>query len=270
MNFLLMMFALICAQEPGKPGDPGTPPTWATLDCFRVPACHWQITWYRRGGDTPGGKGAATVVDCVYEGWALRGVGRRVEVRKGGKVVSVTVETGRWHFTHDCERNVVVAHTAAVLNVDGFSRSLHAGWNRDMVIACAQRLKARVVSEKDRQGGREVERVRLITLGDPATNGAEPIHGMPEPRLTKLLESPGAKFRTRTYWFDPASGLCMGYCCGCASPKYEERIDYPGPESVPRSLFEFRVPRNATLEIDDPELGRRVVSEGQKGVDLRE
>ena len=209
-------------------------------------------------------------MDSIYEGWALRGVGRRVEVRKDGKLVSVTVETGRWHYTHDCERNFVIAHTAAVLNVDVFYRSLHAGWNRDMVIAVAQRLKGRVVSEKDRQGGREVERLRLILLADPGTNGKEPIHGIPEPRLTKLLESPGAKFRTRTYWIDPASGLCVGYGCGCASPKHEERIDYPSPESVPRILFEFRVPRSATLEIDDPELGRRVVSEGQKGVDLRE
>jgi hypothetical protein len=37
-----------------------------------------------------------------------------------------------------------------------------------------------------------------------------------------------------------------------------------------RDSFRFRVPRKATLEINDPELGRRVYSMDQEGPDLRE
>ena len=43
-------------------------------------------------------------------------------------------------------------------------------------------------------------------------------------------------------------------------PKHEEWIDYP--ESIPLELFTFRVPKNATLRVEAPDLGRVVLSPG--------
>ncbi len=83
-------------------------------------------------------------------------------------------------------------------------------------------------------------------------------------------ESPGTKFVTRQAWFDLATHLPVHYRCGCRPPKHQNWYDYPRPESVPRELFKFEVPRDAELIVVDPALGRHVQSEGPTEPDPRQ
>jgi hypothetical protein len=209
-------------------------------------------------------------LDVTVEGWEVRGVGRRVETRRGSKLTSVTVLTPRWQFTWDVTANVVVAHSACSYQHELAGESMPLSWLRE---ALETHLKATAISytvEKDRRDGKPVEKITAKYLAVPGWIGEEPTHGFDAKRDHKLAKIPGAKFLTRTYWFDPMTHVIVGYRCGCQKPKQEWWCDYPAPESVPRELFTFRVPREATLEINDPELGRQVRSEGQKGPDLRQ
>jgi len=234
----------------------------------RAPAYHWQQTMYADwlGHDRPP-DGPPKVLH-VEEGWALRGVGRRVEVRDQSKLLCVVVDTPRWRFVHDVVRNSVAAHPSQ-LKTPAMTPFVPMLWTRDEMVRWSERNRAASVSEKHVLRGKEAEKITLKCLADPAVDGDWPIHQFIPEKHLKLLQSPDAKFRTRTYWFDPKTGLEVGYKCGCRSQKHEYWIEYPAPESLPRELFRFEVPRGATLEVNDPELGRQVYSEGQKGPDLR-
>ena len=115
-----------------------------------------------------------------------------------------------------------------------------------------------------------IEKITFRFLADPEVQGQWPLHGFDPEKHQKLLESPDAQFRTRTFWFDPESHLLLGYQCGCKSPKLKFWVDYPAPRSVPRALFDIQVPRDATLEVNDPQLGRRILSKALRFPDPRE
>jgi hypothetical protein len=75
---------------------------------------------------------------------------------------------------------------------------------------------------------------------------------------------PGSHDQVDTVWFDPdplhpvkqRSDLWDGGVT-------EARYDYPAPENVPADLLTFQPPRDVTLEINDPDLGRQVYSEAR-------
>ena len=43
----------------------------------------------------------------------------------------------------------------------------------------------------------------------------------------------------------------------------EARYDYPDPANIPADLLTFQPPRDVTVEINDPDLGRQVYSEAR-------
>lgn len=205
-------------------------------------------------------------IRAVEEGWAVKGVGRRVERREGGELVRLTLDTPRWRFVWYVPRKVVIAYPSRLED------PLHLGdrylvGSRDYIMRWSERLRATHVSEKDRLDGREVEKVTHRFLAE--ADGDQNIHDW-RPAFDKLLQSPDAVFRTRTHWFDPKTNLPVRRACGCKFPRHDDWIDYPPPESVPPGLFQFEVPRDATLEVNDPELGRRIYSEVQTEPDLRD
>lgn len=234
-----------------------------------VPAYHWQRTWYPAGVAERFKYEGRVKPWSTEEGWAVRGVGRRVETRQGSKLVSVVVDTPRWRFVWYVSQKLVVA-VPSRLDEFNFPPEGVNLVSRRWITAWETRNRATMVWAKDRRNGEEVEKLTARSLGDPDYDGRCPIHGFDPKKHQKLLESPDAQFRTRTYWLDPQTHLQVAYRCGCKSPKQEYSIDYPAPESVPRELFEFQIPRDARLEIDDPQLGRRILSEGQSFPDPRE
>lgn len=223
----------------------------------RLPsAYHWRLT---RPGFQP-------EMD-IEEGWTIRGIGRRVETRRGkeSKLVLLVVETPRWHFSYDLARNLVVASPSL----------LEASWpqieawttQRESINRLYEELTAIFAQEKDRRRGKDVERITYYFPADFVHGGDWPIHSL----FPKgLIEPSGNGFRTRTHWWDPKTDRSLGRRCGCKPPKHGEvSIDYPEPETFPKQLFTFQVPRDALLEINDPALGRKVYSEATTLPDLR-
>jgi hypothetical protein len=43
----------------------------------------------------------------------------------------------------------------------------------------------------------------------------------------------------------------------------EATLDYPSADAVAGDLFTFTMPRDVVLEVNDPDLGRQLYSEGQ-------
>lgn len=71
--------------------------------------------------------------------------------------------------------------------------------------------------------------------------------------------------RAETIWFDPDSLRPVKRLVDFDDGQsIETRIDYPAPEAVADDLFAFRPPRDVLIEINDPDLGRQVYSEGQQ------
>lgn len=202
----------------------------------------------------------------THEVWMRRGVGRRVETRKGRELTFVIVDTPRWRLLHDVASNRVAASPSQLAdrNVGDDDAMLSL---RDPIIRMWEQSTAGFVCEDDTVDGKEVEKITFYCPVDVIARGEWPIHSF-EPE--KHLELSGTEFRTRQYWFDRRTGRQLGYRCGCQTPRSEEWIDFPSPESLPPKRFTFRVPRDALLEINDPELGRQVYSEGQTEPDLRE
>ena len=254
------------AGEPVPSQGPGK--SSSSID--RIPAYHYRKIRYESPGNPAADfrdyDGPPRIVG-IEEGWAVRGVGRRVEVRQEGKLVSLMVETPRWRFRWDVTRNVVIAYPSR-LNEQG-PKEVSSIRERKGVKRWSERARATYVSEKDRLSGEEVEKITFTYLADPERDDRWPIHGW-KPGYERLLQSPDVVFRTRTYWFDLKTQLLVRRQCGCKPPKYYDWVDYPAPESIPRDLFRFEVPRDATLEINDPALGRQVVSEVEAGPDLRD
>jgi hypothetical protein len=128
--------------------------------------------------------------------------------------------------------------------------------------------------ETDRLDGREVEKITVFLPPETrASFGPDPTRYCAHrfnPKRHLLLS--GTEFRSRVFWFDPETHLLLKRKCGCKPPNNgthdEKKIEYPAPESVSRDLLTFEVPRGASLQVRDPQLGRPVYSEGQTESDL--
>src|SRR5262249_3139328 len=102
----------------------------------------------------------------------------------------------------------------------------------------ARSHRADLVVERDTVAGREARRV--------------------------VLRWPGAAGpQTTTLWFDFGSLLPLKE--HSESPDglvVETTIDYPSADAVAGDRFTFTMPRDVILEVNDPELGRQLYSEG--------
>jgi hypothetical protein len=71
-----------------------------------------------------------------------------------------------------------------------------------------------------------------------------------------------------TVWFDPESLRPLRQLSEQWDGRLiDSRIDYPSPSDVPEDLLAFRPPRDVTLEINDPDLGRQVYSDARQSAD---
>ena len=215
-------------------------------------------------------------VAFVEEVWALRGVGRRVETRKGTELVSVIVDTSRWRFHYVPRRKLVSVSPGTFISASpdewpaqhpnsALANDFDKFRTREEIVQEAKTLHARLVSNGEQRDGKELEKLTLHCLADPDVNGDWPIHGFDSEKHGPLLRSPNAEFRTRTYWIDPKTHLVVGFKCGCRLMKTEYTVDYPSPESMRRELFRVDAPPDVTLMVNDPTLGRTLRSEGQLG-----
>lgn len=204
-----------------------------------VPAYHWRDVSFLGNG----------VV--IEEGWALRDVGRRVELHEASALRMLTLDTPRWHFVWQPGRNRVMASPSRLGDPAGEE------WLRERAntISIAEDWTAVVACERVQLDGRDVDKVTAYYPADPQQRGRWPIHGF-DPRAH--LRVSGKEFRTRTFWFDPETHLMVRRECGCQPAKYLVTVDYPPPENLPRERFNFEIPKDARLEIVDPALGRPV------------
>jgi outer membrane lipoprotein-sorting protein len=77
---------------------------------------------------------------------------------------------------------------------------------------------------------------------------------------------------TESLWFDRESRRPVKFQSTDSKTHFttEATIDYPAATSIPAEQFVPTVPRDATLEINDPAFGRQVRSAGTGGLDLRQ
>jgi hypothetical protein len=213
-----------------------------------------------------GGTDELAKLVVTREVWAVRDVGRREERREGSKLVSVVVDTPRWRFSWNVLRNRVVASPSHL--EDLWARAAeYPRKDRTEVLRVTEYLTGISVIQKEWRGDREVEKItEYAPPGAPSAYETSCIHVF---RPKKHLKLPGTQFLNRVHWFDPKTGRLLGRRCGCKPSVHEYWVDFPEPESVPRELFRFEVPRDATLEVKDPELGREIRSKGQTGPDPR-
>jgi len=196
--------------------------------------------------------------ESIDEGWAVRGVGRRLENYQGSELRLLVVDTPRWHFVWSPARGRVIASPSRLGNPKGEPRTYPR--ERAAVIRTFEMRTGVPACEKEQVGSKQVDKVTIHFPADPRHQGW-PIHDF-EPRVQLTVS--GTESRTRTYWFDPETDLALRRQCGCKPPKYHWCVDYPAPESVPKELFTFEVPEGARLEVVDPELRRPLYSEGKR------
>ncbi|MHC4402446.1 MAG: hypothetical protein ACYTG0_22505 [Planctomycetota bacterium] len=250
---------------------PSSPSLGSAFD--RAPAFHWRrIIYYHHGRGIREGRSITEIEDPrrighVEEGWAVRGVGRRVEVRKGSELLFLCVETPRWRLVWNVQAKRVDA-TPSQLDDPSVGRDNSMTRDRESQIRAVERPSGIFVSETERLDAKEVEKITPYLPTERRRHTGGHIRDF-EPK--KHLERSGTEFQAcRTRWFDLETRLTVQSQCGCQLPNRDEYVDYPPPESVPRELFTFQVPRDALLAIGDPELGRHIYSEGQTEPDLRE
>jgi hypothetical protein len=199
--------------------------TWS-----EVAACHRISTWTDRDGESH-----------TDEVWYVRDKGGRREKRRGGELISVVVANDRWEFRWEVQENSVAAWSRKLLGLwsvfEGAGRILDC----EAEIAWAEKHRAEIKVEGDSLDGVPVKKVTLRWPGVP-----------------------GAPAQVNTLWFEPTSLRPVRR--RSQSPDgstAETRIDYPAPEDVPADLFAFQPPAGAVLEINDPEFGRQIYSEGR-------
>ena len=194
-----------------------------------VPACHRVVCI-----KTP-------TLNRTMETWYVRGKGGREETKSGNTLVGVVVNNGRWEFRWDVAEHLVAAWSPALLGKRSEFERAGLIQNSEALIRWAEGHKADIHIEPDTLGGKTV---RKVTLQWPGPAGAL------------------AKPQVDTFWFDPdtlrpvkqQSELWDG---GTSEATY----DYPAAENVPADLLQFQTPREVTLEINDPDLGRQVYSD---------
>ncbi|MHC4402444.1 MAG: hypothetical protein ACYTG0_22495 [Planctomycetota bacterium] len=198
------------------------------------------------------------------EVWAVKGVGHRRESHVGSKLERLRVETNRWCFFWHPARGRVVATPSLVGDPEAGRRT--GIKERAEFVRRWEKSTAVFACERERLSGREVDKITAFFPVNPRRSGDTLYDFSPgDYRKTSATE-----FVTREAWFDLTTHLRLRYRCGCRPPKHQNWDEYPPPESVPRELFKFQVPRDAELIVVDPALGRHVQSEGQEEPDLRE
>ncbi|MFO0960387.1 MAG: hypothetical protein U0800_23625 [Isosphaeraceae bacterium] len=176
----------------------------------------------------------------VEETWAVRGRGFRKEIRRDGELIGVIVRNPRWEFRHDIPGKTVAAWSAdlAPSHRDPDDEGLIL--DREDFERWARSQRARVAVEGDTIGGRKALKLRLRW---PGANGD----------------------RGDTAWFDPDSLRPIRQRTGSIDGTViDTTIDYPPADAVADDLLAFAMPRDALLEVNDPELGRQLYSEGRK------
>ncbi|WP_422927800.1 hypothetical protein [Singulisphaera sp. PoT] len=200
----------------------------------RVPASH-------RSERRLGADGKVRTVEI----WFVRGRGYRQEIRVDDRLIGVTVANSRWKFQWDVPGRLIAAWSLALTqrppdpDLDGLvleSASL---------MSWAEKHHAEIQVEPDEVDGRPTRR---MILHWPGPDGESSLA------------------QTTTVWFDRETHLPIREHRDLGSGLViEERLDYPEASTVPDALLAFRPPRDVTLEINDPDLGRQVYSEGQAG-----
>jgi hypothetical protein len=194
-----------------------------------VPACHTVVerAWPQQ--------------KITQETWFVRGKGGRMETRSPQGRVGVVINNGRWEFRWDVPGHLVAAWSIPLLGQR--SEFARAGLieNSESLLRWAETHQADIHIEPDRLDGRTVRKVVLRWPG-PAGAGSLP--------------------QVDTVWFDPDSLLPIRHRMeiwdgGVA----DARFDYPAPENVPSDLFAFQPPRDVTLEVNDPDLGRQIYAD---------
>jgi hypothetical protein len=235
-----------------------------------APVYHTRFVIYPSSIELAKYSAFAAGIETIEEVWAVRGVGRRHEVRQGSTPPTVTIETPRWRFQRVGENRVAVSPSLlAPIRLEGTLGNSDATvvTHRGSVILSHESLSGAFASEKALLNGREVEKMTCYLPADPDVGGKLNIHGLDPARL---LQTSGTEFCNRVYFFDPKTDLVLEKRCGCKVKVVDWWVDYPTAKSIAPERLQFQVPRDATLEIYDPELGRVIVSKGQKGPDLRQ
>jgi hypothetical protein len=211
-----------------------------------------------------------TAAESSIEGWAVKGIGRRIEYRdKSKKLEMLVVDTPRWRFTWRPNRNRVTAQPSRLEHAGedaGVSQSVRE--ERADIVREYETLTGMFSYRKVRLGEDEVDRLFGHFPPDPLYMHMANLHHF-DPKVIRTSPIP-TEFYTRRHWYDPKTGLTRGYRCGCkgATPTTNAnapalKIDYPQPENIPRELFNFQIPATARLTVVDPELDRPLQSDGQ-------
>jgi hypothetical protein len=200
--------------------------------------------------------------DRNSEVWLVPDVGRREEVRQGSQQMAlITVDTPRWQLEWDAVLNRVVASPSQLKRKQDRSLSrLELSRPRETLIRLEELLGTPLASRKERIDGRELERIEGYAAEVTFEGDGPRRDRLPAP-LEQLLAT---EFRrARTWWVDPGTQLVVGRRCGCKGPAQEILYDFRPPDTFPRELFTLKIPRDALLIVDDPQLGRRILSPGE-------
>jgi hypothetical protein len=201
-----------------------------------APAFHFKRIGFEAGQTEPSG---------AQEVWVVRGVGRRMEVRDGRTLVGVVVDNLRWQLQWDVKRDHVIAWPSKLADPAAHGDDDAVIISRESFVKWGEKFKAEIVPEKGRLDGKEVEKITLRWPGE-------------------------IEMGTNTVWFDPRTHRPLKKRYESDDGRITEVvIDYPAPDAVPKERFTFHVLRSALLEVNDPQLGRQLYSEGQKHPDLR-
>ncbi len=194
-----------------------------------VPACHRLVVM----------KGPE--LNRTMETWFVRGKGGRHEVRSGDGLIGVAVNNGRWEFRWDVPGHLVAAWSTALIGKHSEFEIAGLIEDHEALLRWAESHQADIHIEPETLDGRKL---RKVVLRWPGPGG------------------PGSHPQIDTVWFDPDSLRPVKQRSELWDGGVTEaRIDYPAPENVPADLLSFSMPRDVTLEINDPDLGRQVYSE---------
>jgi hypothetical protein len=192
-----------------------------------VPALHQVVRMTGAGGTR------------TEETWVVRRGGLRRETRSGGDLVGVVVRGARWEFHWDIPGRTVAAWSTALASADRRPGDDGLVFDRDEFETWAGSHRAEIVAEADTIAGRKAQRVVL------------------------KWPSGAGKTQTDTVWFDPESLLPVRQRTETPDGTViEATIDYPSAGAVAGDLFTFAMPRDVVLEVNDPDLGRQLYSEG--------
>ena len=192
-----------------------------------VPALHQMVRTTGPGGTR------------TEETWVVRRRGFRQQSRSSGDLVGVVVRDERWEFRWDIPGRTVAAWSTELASAHQRPEDQGLVLGKNDFEAWARTHRAELVVERDTVAGREARRV--------------------------VLRWPGAGGpQTTTVWFDSGSLLPLKQHFETPDGTViETTIDYPSADAVAGDLFTLTMPRDVVLEVNDPELGRQLYSEGQ-------